>query len=356
MLEHLRDAEAIAVKLKDDRRRGQVCAFMTTVQATLDELDEALATGGRALQIAEQLDDLKLRLLSTSYLEQAYCYRGEYERVIALATQNIAALPAEWVHDNLGMAVPVSVFDRAWLIMSLAETGRFAEAVAHASEAIRIADATERAFTMGWAHFAASMPYLLKGDWTSANSMVENWLAMLRSGNVAIHLPWAVASSAWALAEMGNTDEALKRVDEAEELLDQQAARGIVGHRGFAYHAIGRACLRLGRLDKARHLAERAVGASQHQPGFAAHALHLLGDLASQPDRFDPENSAAQYHEALGLAQKHDMHPLIAHCHLGLGKLANATGKAAEARKSLGTAIAMYRDMDMAFWLKQAEA
>ena len=41
MLEHLREAEALAERLKDDRRRGQVCGFMTTVLSTLNELDEA---------------------------------------------------------------------------------------------------------------------------------------------------------------------------------------------------------------------------------------------------------------------------------------------------------------------------
>ena len=43
MLEHLREAEALAERLNDDRRRGRVCGFMTTVLSTLDELDEALA-------------------------------------------------------------------------------------------------------------------------------------------------------------------------------------------------------------------------------------------------------------------------------------------------------------------------
>ena len=36
MLEHLREAEALAERLKDDRRRGQVCGFMTTVLSTLE--------------------------------------------------------------------------------------------------------------------------------------------------------------------------------------------------------------------------------------------------------------------------------------------------------------------------------
>ena len=355
MLEDLREAEAIAARLQDDHRRGQVCAFMTTALATIDELDEALATGGRALQIAERLGDLKLRILSTSYLEQAHCYRGDYEQVVELATKNIAALPAEWVSENFGMAVPASVFDRAFLIMSLSELGRFAEAARYEAEAIRIADATERPFNIGWAHFAGAMPHLLRGDWAKAATMVEHWIAMLRTGNVAIHLPWAVAASAWTLAQLGETDQALQRVQEAEELLERQAAHGIVGHRGWAYQAVGRACLQLGRLDQARQLAERAVGTSQHQTGFAAHALHLLGDLAFQPDRFDPENSAAHYREALALAQKHGMRPLIAHCHLGLGKAYSRMGRP-EARKNLTTATTMYREMDMTYWLKQAEA
>ena len=44
MLEHLREAEAIAIRLEDDRRRGQVCALMTTAYASVDEMDEALAS------------------------------------------------------------------------------------------------------------------------------------------------------------------------------------------------------------------------------------------------------------------------------------------------------------------------
>src|SRR5579862_1777526 len=342
MLEHLREAEAIAVRLQDDRRRGQVCAVMTTAYASVDEMDEALATGSRALEIANRLGDSRIRFPATSFLAQVSCYRGEYERVVELATKNIADLPAEWINEHFGVAVPVSIFDRAWLIMSLAELGRFAEAAKYEAEAIQIADATEHAFDIGWAHFAASMPHLLKGDWAKARELVAHWIATIRTGNVAIHLPWAVAASAWALAQIGDTDLALERIQEAEELLERQAARGIVSHRGWAYQAVGRACLVLGRFDKARHLAERAVGTSQHQPGFAAHALHLLGDLAAQPDRFDAENSTAHYREALALAQKHGMRPLIAHCHLGLGRVFSRTGKP-EAHKFLTTAAAMYR-------------
>ena len=50
------------------------------------------------------------------------------------------------------------------------------------------------------------------------------------------------------------------------------------------------------------------------------------------------------------------MRPLVAHCHLGLGKLDRRTGRREQAREHLSTATTMYRAMDMRFWLEQAEA
>jgi hypothetical protein len=50
------------------------------------------------------------------------------------------------------------------------------------------------------------------------------------------------------------------------------------------------------------------------------------------------------------------MRPLVAHCHLGLGTLYAKTGQQEQARAELSTAIELYRDMDMTFWLPRAEA
>ena len=48
--------------------------------------------------------------------------------------------------------------------------------------------------------------------------------------------------------------------------------------------------------------------------------------------------------------------PLVAHCHLGLGKLYQRTGDRAKAEEHLTTATTMYREMGMTFWLEKAEA
>jgi len=341
--------------LNDDRKRGRVYAFMTNTHALLGELDEARVCGTRALGIARVLGDLELRILTTSLLEYLHYSRGEYERAIELATDNLAVLPADRVYEYFGNVAPVSVHDRVWLVMSLAQLGRFAEAAEYEAEAVRLAEPTHHAFTVGFADWAAGTLHLLKGDWAKARSLIEHGIAVIRSGNVVLLRP-AVTSSAWVLAQVGEASEALNRLREGEQLLEREVASGIVGTRGWNYYSLGRTCLLLGRLDEARRLADRAVEYSPRHPGFAAHAQHLLGEIATHPDRFDAESGEAHYRQALALAEPCGMRPLVAHCHLGLGKLSRRTGKRQEAREHLTTATTMYREMDMRFWLEQAEA
>jgi class 3 adenylate cyclase/tetratricopeptide (TPR) repeat protein len=355
-MERTREAETIAERLKDDWRRGRVCALVTNIHSLLGDPDEALVTGTRALEIAGRLGDAKLRIVSTSYLEQAHYYRGEYERVVELATDNLTALPADWVHEYFGMGAPPSVWDRAWQVMSLAQLGRFAEAAKHEAEGIRLAEPTRHASTVSLAYFAAGTLHLLKGDWAKARSVIERWIVVVRTGNVALQLPWAVASSPWPLAQLGEASEALERLWEGEQLVNRLAETGISGIRGWAYHSLGRACLLLGRLDEARSLGDRAIEASPRHPGFAAHALHLLGDIATHPAQFDAARGEVHYGQSLALAQPRSMRPLVAHCHLGLGKLYHRTDKREQAHEHLATATTMYRDMGMMYWLEKAEA
>jgi hypothetical protein len=50
------------------------------------------------------------------------------------------------------------------------------------------------------------------------------------------------------------------------------------------------------------------------------------------------------------------MRPLVAHCHLGLGKLYARTADLAQAEEHRAKATSMYREMGMGFWLEQAGA
>ena len=355
-LERLREAETVAERLNDDRRRGRVCAFITVALSQLGGLDEARASGNRALEIARGLGDLELRILSTTSLEEVHYLRGEYQRVVELATDNLAALPADWIYENLGRPAPASIYDRYWLAISLAQLGRFTEAIEYEAEVIRLAEPTHRVFPIALTYLVATTLHILKGDWAKARSLIEHGIGVLRTGNVVLQLPLAVAASAWVLAQLGDAREALNRLREGEQLVEGLAATGIVGNLARIYQSLGRACLLLGRLDEARSLGNRAVESSPCHPGFVAHALHLLGDIATHPDRFDAERGETHYRKALALAEPRGMRPLVAHCHLGLGTLSWRAGKREQAREHLTTATPMYREMDMRFWREQAEA
>jgi len=117
----------------------------------------------------------------------------------------------------------------------------------------------------------------------------------------------------------------------------------------------GTTYLSAGRIDEAASDAREALVLTRRlgARGAEAHALCLAGDVASAGGGGDAESC---YREALALAGDLGMRPLIAHCHLGLGKLYRRTGKRQEAHEHLTTATTMYREMDMRFWLEKAEA
>jgi hypothetical protein len=50
------------------------------------------------------------------------------------------------------------------------------------------------------------------------------------------------------------------------------------------------------------------------------------------------------------------MRPLQAHCHCGLGTRYAKLGRREPARAELFAALALYRAMEMTFWLPQTEA
>ena len=62
-----------------------------------------------ALQSAHETPTSADRALAYVSRGIAYYNKGEYERVIELAIDNLAALPADWVYEYFGGAVPASV-------------------------------------------------------------------------------------------------------------------------------------------------------------------------------------------------------------------------------------------------------
>jgi class 3 adenylate cyclase/tetratricopeptide (TPR) repeat protein len=354
--ERLREAERIVERLNDESRQGRYWTLMASGYRERGEFDASLAASRRALDIAGRQGDLAHRMETAAGMAQTHFYRGDLVQAIEEARNGLKTLPPEEFASWIIGGVSTSMHFRLTLIASLSGLGRFGEAAACEAEATQLAEKTQHAFTIALIHLAAIALHFDKGDWPKAQSRLEAGLAVVRAADMKTLIPMMVATSASALARLGERGEATNRLREAKELAEQQIARGNRFHVAAIYHALGRASLHLGRIEDAQRLAERAVEEAAARPFVAPAALLLLADVASYPERLDPEQSETWYRKALVAAEAHGRRPIIAHCHLGLGKLYRRTGNQQEAREHLTAATTMYREMAMRFYLEQAEA
>ena len=144
-----------------------------------------------------------------------------------------------------------------------------------------------------------------------------------------------------------------------EHGVEQQVARGGSRDLAPAVADLSEAYLLAGRLEDAYTRAAQAVEFARASTSNVASRPGRCGSWARARHARRPQRSSpltGHYRQALALAEELGMRPLQAHCHRGLGTLYAATGQREQARTALSTAIEMYRDMAMTFWLPETEA
>src|SRR4030095_5314823 len=171
---------------------------------------------------------------------------------------------------------------------------------------------------------------------------------LFRTWQIVIWAALAAATLGVAYALADRADEALPLVAGAVE---EFRRRPIHVYPALIHLCAGITYLSAGRIDEAAGYAREALVLTRRLGARAseAHALCLAGDIASMASAGDAESS---YREALALAGELGMRPLVAHCHLGLGKLYRRTGKRDQVQEHLTTATTVYREMGMTYWLK----
>ncbi len=352
---YLREAERVASTLGDHRRLGWVSVYTTHYFSVIGDAAEAQRCGQRAQAIAETLRDLPLQVAANGYSGMACYISGDYRRAKEFCLKSVQLLAGDLRRERFGMHVFPAVLASNYLAITLAECGEFPEGIAHGQAALRLAEAVDHPFSLGVACWFLGWLYGVKGEFSQAVRLLERSLALAREWNLALLSPVATAS-------LGHVYTLAGRVAEGLPLL-QQGVKALESI-GYAYHHsrglmhLAEACLVANRLEEARALAGRVITLirERDQRGLEAWALRLLGETASHRDPPDPGEAADSYRHALALADALGMRPLMAHCHLGLGKLSRRTGDPATAQEHLAAAATLYREMDMGFWLEQAEA
>jgi tetratricopeptide (TPR) repeat protein len=221
------------------------------------------------------------------------------------------------------------------------------------SEAVRIATTGEHPATLASASLGLGFTCLLQGDLASAAPTLERSVGLFRSLHHKV--PAALAFLACAYSLTGRVDESMPLF---EQSIETAAAMKFLPCNSIWIVWWGEACLSRGSLEEARDHAARALELArvQKEPAYEAYALHLLGMIGTRHDQPDLENTEGRYREAMAMAQRLGLRPLVARCHFGLSKLYRRTDKPEQAREHFTTATTLYREMGMPHWLEQAEA
>ncbi len=351
----LREAEALALALADQRRLASATWFMGNYFWWTGQPDRQRECAERALTLCKAEGDQATEHVAYWGLGQAYHALGDYRRAINALTPAVQYFSAERVGQRLhGTTGFPSVIVRQWTAWCLTECGEISEASAQAEEAMKIAEALDNPFSMAQAWWQLGHISLFRRDLGKALPALERVLQINRSTNLSIWSPWAAAALGSAYALSGRLADAVPLFEQAIE--EASSTRFMFG-QALRVAWLSEAYLIEHRIDRAAPLAQQALSLSREhrERGHEAWALRLLGEVASHRDPPDVEEAEAYYGDARTLADELGMRPLVAHSHLGLGKLYRGSGDHANAKEHLTTAATLYREMDMGFWLGKAE-
>ena len=328
---------------------------MSTNCAVAGEVDRAIIYGQRTLALAATLEHVGLQARAHFHLGQAYYDAGDYPRAVASLEQNVVQLQGDLFSERFGYNGSVAASSRAWLSLCHAERGAFTEGLAMAEEGLRIAETVQNPFSLIEACYGASMVYLRQGEVQRATPVLERAMGLCQDRPIPLLLPIVAANLGIAYALDGRVAAGLVLVEQG---MEQAVAGGRLRPLAFLVACLSEVYLLAGRLEDAHTRAVQAVDLARQyqQRGRQAWALGLLGENTARQASAEGESAAGHYRQALTLAEELGMRPLQAHCQRGLGTLYVRQGQQEQARTALSTAIALYRAMDMRFWLPQAEA
>src|SRR5262245_28190589 len=352
---HVREAMARAEALGDQPRLARTLALLGECSRQFAEHAEAQVIGERARALARRLEDQSIESLANFHLAINYRDLGEYRRTVDLLRRNRELMTAGLITAGAGIAargIGASLSHLAWCLGRL---GELDDATTLAAQEVKDAEQAGAPVRFATACHALGSIQLFRGDTAAALGPLERGLEFCRAFDVLLMFPWLAVATGLAQARSGRLTEGIalgvEGVARADSLrlLSSQALR--VAWLGEAY-------LLAGQVPKARETAARALAlARDHQErGNEADALWLSGEIAWRGDPPDLDAAEAGYRDALSIANALEMRPLVARCHLSLGLLRGEGSRGDAAREHLATAVAMLREMRMAYWLRIAQA
>jgi DNA-binding NtrC family response regulator/tetratricopeptide (TPR) repeat protein len=345
----IKEARDRAEAIGDHRRLSQTLIFESNHFGLSGAPRDAVESAERALSMAEDIGDYWLKVQARYELAKAWAQLGDYRR----GAQGYGAVVEliEGQGERRGGPGIGTVHSRTNLAVNLSELGEFSQALVRAEEALRIAEAAAYDFSVIHAYSVVGLVYARQGNVEMAIGPLERSWALSQARGIKIFLLPIVSELGCAYALSGRPSEAVSLFRNTRE-----STSGQLRGEALLVSGLGTAYLLLGQLSDARKAADEALELARRRSerGVEAWILRLLGEIHLGQEA-ELAHAEAAYTAAMDRAVELGMRPVVAHCHLGLGKLYRRTGKREQAQEHLTTATTMYREIDMRFWLGQAE-
>jgi tetratricopeptide (TPR) repeat protein len=350
----LREAEAMAEALHDERRHGRTLSLLTFTYFDQGEHRRACEVGERALAIGRSLSDPIIQGVAAHLLTFPYRALGDFRRAVAASEAAVDDLDGRHGRERYGVTGYPAVASRSLAAGCLAELGEFDRARTYGEEAVRLAKALGHTYTHGAVQLILSYLHLRQGCAEAAIPLLEECLDIFERWDLPHLVPEARACLASAYALSGRLADGVRLMEQAASRIE--SAR--MGTLTPSVSVLADAYLLIGRIGPARQLVEPALDAARRhaERGYQADLLRVLGEFAAWGEPPAADHAEALLREALALAEELGMRPLQARCHLGLGKLYRRIGRAEDARAHLEQAVEMLRAMGMRRWLPEDEA
>ena len=350
--EIFREAEALATRFDQTARLDVIYSFLVQYHWAKGEYDQAIGYGQRCLETSDRRGDVGLRVTGLYYMGASYQAQGAYPRALECLQEIIDRLEGPKASERFGLSGLPYSGACALAAECLSELGDSARALELIRRGEHVANAAD--------HLYSKIPLaivrgriLLRQNPGDVIAPLEATVATCREKKFAGQTMRALTVLGQAYGLVGRPADGIPLVKEA---IDLQENAGAFVDRALWTRVLAGLYLRVGNLSEAETTAETALRFAQRhgERGNEAWIHWLLGHVMIERDERDA--AIRHFEMAQGLADELGMRPLIAHCHLGLGKLYSRTGNRQQAQGPLTTATTMFREMDMPFWLEQAEA
>jgi class 3 adenylate cyclase/tetratricopeptide (TPR) repeat protein len=356
VLEVLQEVERLARETGDEERRLWAIVSLFNAFWLIGGHDQAMQLLAEVQRAAETAADPGLRIVAAIQIGQTLISRiGEYGRMRNLLTPCLGITGSAVGQHPVGRTPNhSSALLRALLAGAAAYLGEFNEGLAHAEKELELAETggpLERVYVLGFLatlhNWRCDFGRALSSSAVAVSLIEEYALDVAFAGLLSVH--------GVALCGVGKVEEG---VSFAERAVKTAEASGLLYWYGIWVMNLAESHLLASQAERSRDTAASALELSRARGDtfIEAWARAVIADATLAIGSSEVETVKIAYEDSIALATELNLRPLMVRGHAGLGKLSQRTGDLEQARKHLGTAIAMYREMGMTQRLEQAES